>query len=89
VSTKLRAWPNGLGFDFRDWELVKLDSGEWSATWRPRAFGAVAAVGTGRTYAEAMQSATHTPEYTEHRERVARATHAAVTIGELRRLVRQ
>jgi hypothetical protein len=88
MSTKLRAWPNGLGFDFRDWELVQLDSGEWSATWRPRTFGAVAAVGTGRTVAEAMQSAEHTQEYTEYRERVAVATRAAITVGHLRALMR-
>lgn len=58
----LKAWPNGMGFDYRDWELVQTESG-WSAAHKPAWFGGTAKTGTGQTWHEAMANAEYTDEY--------------------------
>lgn len=52
---KLKAWLNGLGYDFGKWELVKREDGVWFAAHKPSLYADK--IGTGRTYDEAIMNA--------------------------------
>lgn len=67
-AAALKPWPNGLGYDFRDWEIVPA-GGVVHATRKPAWFGAATHHGTGATYAEAIANATRTDEYSTFLER--------------------
>jgi hypothetical protein len=61
--SNLKRWPNGLGYTFRDWDLMKDASGTWTAVCRPKWFGGVSRVGKGDTYRNAIMAARFTEEY--------------------------
>lgn len=70
ATTKLRAWPNGRGFDYGEWELAALPDGSWSAARKPHWFGGTSHAGHGRGHADAIVHAFPTPEYAEFAERI-------------------
>ena len=64
ANTKtLKRWSNGLGFDFGEWELVKLADGSWSAALKPAWFGGTVKIGRAATYLEAIRTAHPTEDF--------------------------
>ncbi len=70
--SKLKAWPNGQGFDYRDWELVQAQDGTWSAAQKPAWFGGTSRVGRGATYRDAIMNAGITDEFSAYGSKMSR-----------------
>lgn len=64
---KLRAWPNGAGYDFGDVELLRPSIGRlWTATKRPAWFGGPTHRGRGATMAEALANMQPLAEFRDY-----------------------
>lgn len=59
AQRKLKAWPNGLGYDFGSWELLRpvTASHPWRARYIPRGERSATKYGEGSTYQEALSNA--------------------------------
>ena len=59
------AWPNGQGWDWRDWEITRCGS-TWIAAERPAWFGDAIRRGTGPTWEDAMLNARPTAAWDDY-----------------------
>lgn len=57
MKTKLKAWPNGMGYDFGNWQLMKRYDGVWFASYTPNGQFYATKAGEGDTYVAAIQNA--------------------------------
>jgi hypothetical protein len=68
MTRKLKAWPNNLGYDFGDWEILIPVSTRhpFRARLIPAWFGAATKYGEGETAMAAMANAKATEDYLDY-----------------------